>query len=104
MESTIESIKELSRAKREAHKAFDGLWRRLAEERATVDPSWSTPRRRRQIPYAMRQAAYAWLSAAMDLPLEDTHISMFDVQQCRRVVELCQPLLREIPERQQQLY
>lgn len=36
-----------------------------------------------------RNAGYAWLSQQMGLPPEQTHIGMFDVDQCKRVVEIC---------------
>jgi len=61
---------QLRAAKREAHLAFDPLWRDMGMR---------------------RQAAYNWLANAMDLPLEKTHIGEFDVAQCRQVIALCLP-------------
>lgn len=57
---------ELRKARRAAHDAFDPLWDRTMA----------------------RNQAYAWLANAMGLPKKETHIGMFDVDQCRRVVEL----------------
>ena len=36
-----------------------------------------------------RRTAYDWLSRRMGLPMDQTHIGMFDVEQCKRVVEIC---------------
>lgn len=58
---------ELRTAKSNAHAFFDRLWK---------NGSMS------------RRQAYAWLSKAMGIPETETHIGMFDVDQCRRVVEL----------------
>lgn len=58
---------ELRKAKQAAHAAFDPLWRSKRME---------------------RNVAYARLSDAMGLSREETHIGMFDLEQCRRVVEL----------------
>lgn len=64
----------LRRAKMKAHAAFDPLWRR--------PPNAAQP--------GARKRAYAWLAAAMELPVKATHIGAFDEEQCARVVELCQ--------------
>ncbi len=53
----------------EAHAAFDPLWRLRRLSRTT---------------------AYKWLSQAMGLPEDQTHIGMFDEAQCRQVVEAVQ--------------
>lgn len=62
---------ELRRWKINAHNAFDPLWK------------YGKFRGR-------RNTAYAWLAEQMGLPVEKTHIGMFDVPQCRQVVEICQ--------------
>ena len=56
--------------KRQAHDAFDSLWK------------YGRFRGR-------RNAAYAWLSEKMGLPIEKTPIGMFDVQQCKQVIAIC---------------
>lgn len=63
--------------KRAAHAAFDPLWR------------GKTP--------FTRRAAYAWLSGEMNLPPEKTHIGMFDIDQCRKVIEICNNRRRKNP-------
>jgi len=60
--------KELRRWRSLAHCKFDPLWQ------CSVFPS--------------RQAAYKWLSKAMKLPLEKTHVAMFNVRQCQRAIAL----------------
>lgn len=53
--------------KKNAHAEFDPLWKKRRMSRAQ---------------------AYEWLSAKMGLPLEATHIGMFDVDQCKQVVNI----------------
>lgn len=72
---------ELRKAKGEAHSFFDPLWRQKIKRQGV---------KKREA----RSKAYAWLSEQMGIPPEQTHIGMFDVEQCRRVVELCKPYYR----------
>jgi hypothetical protein len=37
-----------------------------------------------------RRGAYRWLAEQMGITGDDCHIGMFDVAQCRRVVEICE--------------
>lgn len=68
---------ELARARIEAHAAFD--------------PFWKSGR-------FSRGVAYEWLAVQMKLPVQLTHMVLFDVDQCRRVVEICKahPLHAEL--------
>lgn len=59
---------ELRRWKANAHAVFDRLWR----------PGTMT-----------RSQAYAWLAQRLAIEPAACHIGMFDVDQCRRVVEVC---------------
>jgi hypothetical protein len=52
---------------------------------AVFDPIWKSGR-------MTRHAAYKWLSDAMDLPKEQTHIGMFDIGQCLKVEQLIKEL------------
>ena len=52
----------------QAHKAFDPLWK-------------SGDKKRSQ--------AYRWLAREMKIDRDDTHIGMFDVNQCKQVVDVC---------------
>lgn len=61
---------ELRRWKRDAHEAFD--------------PLWKCGRFR-----GRRNAAYQWLSERLGLPVEKTHIGMFDVCLCEKTVQIC---------------
>lgn len=57
-------------------------WKKQAH--AAFDPLWKSGRFR-----GYRNAAYAWLADKMELPVEETHIGMFDVDQCKRAVRIC---------------
>lgn len=61
--------RELKDARMAAHAAFDKLWQ------GKISPA--------------RSAAYLWLAEQLGIPYEDTHIAMFDVATCKRVVEAC---------------
>jgi len=65
-------------ARMKAHDAFDPLWRRRMRATQCSKPQ-------------AREAAYAWLSRALGLPLDRTHIALFDRAMCDRVVALCTP-------------
>lgn len=60
---------DLRRWKKSAHAAFDPLWQ-IGEFRGR------------------RKAAYRLLSEQMGLPEEKTHIGMFDVAQCKQVIQI----------------
>lgn len=68
--------KELRVAKQAAHLAFDPLWKTKLE-RGECSKGQA------------RQAAYSWLSHALDIRPDQTHIGMFDVETCRRVIKVC---------------
>ena len=53
-------------------------WRSLVHRK--FDPLWQCG------VFPSRQAAYKWLSKAMRLPLEKTHVAMFDIQKCQRAI------------------
>lgn len=55
-------------------------WRSLAHRK--FDPLWQSG------VFSSRQAAYRWLSKAMKLPLDKTHVAMFDIRQCQRAITL----------------
>jgi len=67
---------ELRAAKIAAHAAFDPLWRRkMARDGCSKTQA--------------RKAAYLWLSRQLGTPARKTHIGYFDLDQCRKVVEVC---------------
>lgn len=55
-------------------------WRKAAH--ASFDPLWQDG------PFKKRNAAYRWLSEQMKLPIEQTHIGMFTVEQCKAALEI----------------
>lgn len=59
---------ELRKAKSAAHTAFD--------------PLWKSKRMR-------RKEAYGWLAERLGVKKNECHIGMFDVADCKRVVEIC---------------
>lgn len=60
---------EMLRNKRvQAHRAFDGLWKRRG---------------------MTRPDAYRWLAKEMNLPMKTAHIGGFDMAQCKKVLDLC---------------
>ncbi len=58
--------KELRRWRSLVHRKFDSLWQSGV--------------------FSSRQSAYKWLSKAMKLPPERTHVAMFDKWQCQRAI------------------
>lgn len=66
-----------------AHKYFDFLWKhKIKEEKISRSRA--------------RGLAYSWLSKEMGIPVEWTHISMFNWKQCKQVVDLCKPYYSRI--------
>lgn len=83
---------ELREWKKKAHAAFDALWQRKINKEVRNGAKrhgrgYMNTRSR------CRNAAYQWLSEALNIPKKQAHIGMFDVEQCRRVVEVCTPYL-----------
>ena len=60
--------KALRRVRQQAHAAFDPIWK---------------------CGKTSRTQAYRWLADKMGLPLDDTHIAKFTVEQCKQVVAIC---------------
>ena len=56
-------------------------WKKAAH--AAFDPLWQYGRFKRH-----RNAAYRWLSDQMQLPVEKTHIGMFDIDQCKAAIQI----------------
>ncbi len=67
--------KELRRWRSLAHRHFDPLWQSGV--------------------FSSRQSAYKWLSKAMRLPLDKTHVAMFDIQQCQKAISLVEGFRRD---------
>lgn len=67
---------ELRRYRKAAHFWFDKIWK--SPTRLTT-----------------RDKAYRWLSKELELPKEETHIGMFEKEQCEKVMEISQKRLQE---------
>jgi len=55
-------------------------WKIAAHE--AFDPIWQTK-------LMKRNEAYKWLAECMGLDQKKTHIGMFDVEQCKQVIKIC---------------
>ena len=70
--------KELRAAKQLAHGAFDRLWQaKIRKEGLSKGRA--------------RKAGYTWLAIQMGIEVHRCHIGWMDLEECRRVVELCAP-------------
>lgn len=79
--------KELRGWKQRAHAAFDPLWQhKLAKRRRERGPEYKK--------HWARNSGYAWLAKQLGIERNDCHIGMFDVETCKRVVEICQAVGR----------
>lgn len=86
--------KDLREAKKKAHYYFDALWKAKTNIGILEDPRRS--KRKVEWQRACRSQAYKWLSEVMQIKPEFTHIGMFDVEQCEKVVQLCLPYYNKI--------
>lgn len=66
---------ELREFKKQAHYHFDEIWKEEFEKGQKN----------------ARSLRYEWLSKELKIPIEETHIGMFDVETCKLVIELCKP-------------
>jgi hypothetical protein len=84
---------ELRKERMEAHRLFNTLWqtklRARASEYAEGTKGWRSKEIR--IKKECMRAGYMWLAAQMGIPPRECHIAMFDVEQCKKVQELCRP-------------
>lgn len=64
--------------KKQAHFYFDYLWKKKAKKEKISQNK-------------ARNKGYKWLSKKLGLPKKYTHIGMFDVEFCKKVVEICKP-------------
>lgn len=69
---------ELREYKKEAHFYFDKLWRAKIQKGLSKNKA--------------RGKAYKWLSEQLGIDLEETHIGWFDVDMCKKVVQICKPI------------
>ena len=81
---------ELRPAKNDAHFYFDILWIEKTK-RGTKK-------------HKAREKAYQWLSKRMGLSRFQTHIGWFDIEQCKKVVEICKPIVDKLKDYNQVVY
>lgn len=67
---------ELRQWKKRAHEAFDAIWKWKIDHGINKGIA--------------RSETYAWLSRELQIKPELTHIGFFDVEQCIKVVQLCE--------------
>lgn len=80
--------KELREWKKKAHAAFDPLWQRKLAKR----------RRERGEDYKKvwaRGSGYRWLAIQLGIERAKCHIGMFDIEMCKRVVDICSAVKRK---------
>ncbi|MCF0055541.1 zinc-finger-containing protein [Dyadobacter sp. CY356] len=75
--------KDLRSWKMKAHAAFDPLWQRKLGIKLSQDPHYKKK--------FARGSGYNWLSQQMGLTRQECHIGMFDIEQCKKVIEVCSP-------------
>lgn len=75
--------KALRDARQAAHSEFDPLWQRKMEREGTEK-------------FRARAHGYRWLAEQMQLPVSQTHIAMFNLEQCAEVVRVCAPFARRL--------
>ena len=68
--------KKLRIMKSKAHEYFDPLWKKRVFAR------------KKSLSYN-RTKAYQWLAEQLDLPESKCHIGLFDVDMCRKVIDVC---------------
>lgn len=86
-EGTIRPLGRLANAelrewKKRAHAAFDPIWISRFERRREEDPKYKKG--------MARGGRYKKLAELLGIPRDDCHIGMFDVDLCKRTIEICQ--------------
>ena len=73
---------ELREWKKRAHAHFDPLWKRKIEREGCLKSK-------------ARGSGYKWLANELGIAVKDCHIGMFDIDTCKRVIEVCSPFLQK---------
>lgn len=88
---------ELRKWKKAAHAHFDPLWKWKLMERRSGKPGKSgKPGGSHYRKGYARQSGYKWLASELGINRDDCHIGMFDVDMCKKVINLCKPYLISI--------
>lgn len=67
---------ELREWRKDVHAVFDPLWKEEYEKRDKNR-------------YKIRHCWYQWLSTQLDLPYNECHIGMFNIDMCKKAHEVC---------------
>jgi hypothetical protein len=81
--------KELREWKIKAHAAFDPLWKAKLKKRQLEKGEIYKKH------YA-RGSGYKWLATQLGIKKEECHIGMFDIDMCKKVVDICMPYTNKI--------
>jgi hypothetical protein len=85
---------ELRMWKKKAHNIFDPLWKIKFErekiKKSKYKKSWA------------RGSAYKWLAKQLGISVEECHIGMFDIDTCKKVVQICSVVMNKINEKRKQ--
>lgn len=73
--------KELRELKKQAHAAFDPIWKARYFRKRREDPSY--------VKGMARGGRYKRLAELMGIPKTECHIGMFDIDRCRLAIEIC---------------
>ena len=69
---------ELARMKKEVHKYLDAIWLVSSHKKSA------------------RTAMYNWLAIQMNLEREETHISLFTLEQCKKALTILKPRYKQM--------
>lgn len=73
--------KDLREIRKKAHFYFDYLWNKKMKIHNCKKRT-------------ARTKAYEWLSKQINIPFDECHIGMFDIENCEKVIKLCKPFYR----------
>lgn len=86
----IPASQEIREARRKAHAVFDPIWQSIWKD---LNRAHAVKLGRRVPDYygkgEARRSVYSWLADKMGIPVEECHISWFNVEECNSVIELC---------------
>ena len=93
--------------KAQAHIAFDPLWQnRIPKKGSGIkrERHWCKGQSSASIKTELRNKAYGWLARRMGILYSTCHIGMFDEDQCRLVIKICNEEVRvQASEQREQL-
>lgn len=86
----IPATQDIRDARRKAHAVFDPLWQSIWK-----DLKASSAKNGRKVPEhygkgPARRSVYAWLAEHLNIPVDECHISWFNVDECQKVIDVCQ--------------